>query len=45
MTEDDWPALERRIAEECNRNLVHLLLMIGCFKEGKECVDDLDFSF
>ena len=45
LTEEDWPVLERRMAEECNGHLVFLLLMIGCFKEGKERADDLVFSF
>ena len=40
MTEDDCPVLVRRIAEECNGHLVFLVLMIGCFKEGKECADE-----
>ena len=39
MTEDDCPVLVRRIAEECNGHLVFLVLMIGCFKEGKECAN------
>ena len=41
MAKDDWPVLERKIAEECSGYLVFLLLMIGCFKKGKECSDDL----
>ena len=45
MTENDWPVLERRIAEECNGHLVFLLSMIDCFKEGKECAHDLVFLF
>ena len=45
MTEDDWPVLVRRIAGECNGHLVFLLLMIGCFKEGKEYADDLVLLF
>ena len=43
--EDLVLVLVRRIAEECNGHLVFLLLMIDCFKEGKECANDLVFLF
>ena len=41
MAKGDWPVLETRIAEECNGHLVFLLSMMGYFKKGKECADDL----